>query len=812
MVYGARTGVPLGLGLLLGLSITNILFTVDEITPQQCSNFDSEQPNYVDNSEHWKVHLERTISPPANSQVQSGKVARARFAATELGIREKLIVIVLGQSTLSVALNTTIGKHVPKVHVFADISRIDADMSALGNLSPYKPNGQHAHVHILNGIFNWTYHQNYDWFFILPDTTYANPFELMRFVNSINWNEPKAIGRSDSEDKCILQAGILLSNPAMQLLIQQRHLCNAIVTTSDNTAFEMCIKHVTNLSCVHTYQGHTFQWWQVKESGESDSAIHDRVQWFSSSREFNMSLTVSPLLSELDVVSLHEHFVHVEISRIDEEIAKITEEIEGHSEEIDEGPAWPVGIPSPIKPPNRYQVPIWEYFTETEIFKNEPNQNVRPLMGNDALDIREIVIAARKKVEEDFEGFDEEISDRFDKQTMEFVKLRSGYRVFNALRGMEYVVDLEYKKIPLEEAELDDEKIILKRIHLCRPIHHTKLLHEVPYVKEDTDITLVVPVESGDHVHAARSLMVRHLHLCKSESTVDTRQTRLVIAVRSITAFSVRELSDDLMELKKRCKTWTTDTALLLLRPNNELMIEAAALDEAIDHFGQQMIYVLLTPHADYQREFLDRVRINTIRRFQVFFPIPFAEFNPLIVHADQVLNKIAANRDSRNHPNEPNLQQDTAVQAEDHEVSLKLNNRESLNERLHRLNVAFPPPDPLKQIKVHKDHGLFDSNDFSMVSLYGSDYLAMRHRFEEKFAEGAKLMDLSSMFLGQNEVHMLRAIEPGLRIRYHPRMCSPDLATADLARCMLSQKQTLGTKAQLANVVFSNLEELNNS
>lgn len=107
---------------------------------------------------------------------------------------------------------------------------------------------------------------------------------------------------------------------------------------------------------INCCQGHTFQWWQVKESGESDSAIHDRVQWFSSSREFNMSLTVSPLLSELDVVSLHEHFVHVEISRIDEEIAKITEEIEGHSEEIDEGPAWPVGIPSPIKPPNRYQV------------------------------------------------------------------------------------------------------------------------------------------------------------------------------------------------------------------------------------------------------------------------------------------------------------------------------------------------------------------------------------------------------------------------------------------------------------------------
>uniref|UniRef100_A0A915D3A2 Hexosyltransferase n=1 Tax=Ditylenchus dipsaci TaxID=166011 RepID=A0A915D3A2_9BILA len=43
------------------------------------------------------------------------------------------------------------------------------------------------------------------------------------------------------------------------------------------------------------------------------------------------------------------------------------------------------------------------------------------------------------------------------------------------------------------------------------------------------------------------------------------------------------------------------------------------------------MIYVFLSPYADYQREFLDRVRINTIRHHQVFFPIPFAEFNPVV-------------------------------------------------------------------------------------------------------------------------------------------------------------------------------------
>lgn len=65
-------------------------------------------------------------------------------------------------------------------------------------------------------------HEKFDWYYIMPDTTYVNPFELMRFVNRVNWNRPVIIGSRDGDDttRCSVQAGILLSNPAMQSLIQ----------------------------------------------------------------------------------------------------------------------------------------------------------------------------------------------------------------------------------------------------------------------------------------------------------------------------------------------------------------------------------------------------------------------------------------------------------------------------------------------------------------------------------------------------------------------------------------------------------------
>jgi hypothetical protein len=156
-------------------------------------------------------------------------------------------------------------------------------------------------------------------------------------------------------------------------------------------------------------------------------------------------LSVSTLLSEQDAITLHKHFVSVEIGRVNSKIEKIESGVREFSEELVSGPTWPIGASPPVKPPNRYQVPVWEYFTDLEIFKNEPNQNTKPLTGNDAIDIREVVVVARNKVEIDLEDGNVPADEIFDPNTMEFVKLRNGYRLFNALRGMEYYLVSQFK-------------------------------------------------------------------------------------------------------------------------------------------------------------------------------------------------------------------------------------------------------------------------------------------------------------------------------------------------------------------------------
>ncbi|KAK6101485.1 Chondroitin N-acetylgalactosaminyltransferase family protein [Brugia pahangi] len=735
MVPGVRAGISLTSGLVLGVLLSVLLFLPDELIPPKTSN--EELP-----SEHWEVIIKK-VATAANGQFQTRKVVRAGFAATELGIRDKVVVLILGQSSLMVALNASIGPHVPHLQLFADISRIDSDIASLPNLTPYRLNGQHSHIPVLNLIFNMTMHEKFDWYYVIPDTTYVNPFELMRFVNHVNWNRRVIIGvgSGDDSNRCSLQAGILLTNFAMQSLIQYRNLCSSISSRSDHSAFELCIHLTTNLSC--TIDG-------LSENG-SGTAIHDTVGWWaSSSQDFNRSLSVSPLLSDVDVHALHQHFLHVELNRTEYEIDRLSAEIVSLSYDINDGPSQPAGLPPYSKAPDRYQVPKWHFFTNTEIFKNEANQNVYALTGDDKLDVEEIVAAARKFIEESDEGSDEE-----------FLQLRNGYRLFDPLRGMDYIVDLLYRNKYGGKVH---------RVHLTRIISNNQLLQQVPYVKEDTDLTILIPLGSNDEVGAVRRLIAHYMSLCQS-SVGDNRQTRLIVAVRGVDPFVIRLINDDIIELRIRCKPAQTETMLLILKQDSHPIMAAAALDEAVDHFGQQMMYLLLSPHADIQHEFLDRVRINTIKHFQVFFPLPFVEYHP----------RITAHEMS-----------DTDQNAR----SLEMNGADTFMSKFR--DATFKRN--IRPVIVHKDRGHFDPLDFSVFSLYGADFIQTRSRLNSK----SLLLDLSSLFLGHQSIHMMRAIEPALRLRYHSRVCNPELVDTHYARCLLRRREGLASKAQLANLLLS--------
>ncbi|KAM3723340.1 Chondroitin sulfate synthase mig-22 [Dirofilaria immitis] len=147
MVHGVRASISFTSGLVFGVLLSVLLFLPDELIELRKSD---EEPS----TDHWEVIIKKAAVTTTNGQSQIRKIIRAGFVATELGIREKLAVILLGQSSLMMALNASIGHYVPHLQVFADISRFDNDIDVPANLILYRLNGQYSHISILNLIFN----------------------------------------------------------------------------------------------------------------------------------------------------------------------------------------------------------------------------------------------------------------------------------------------------------------------------------------------------------------------------------------------------------------------------------------------------------------------------------------------------------------------------------------------------------------------------------------------------------------------------------------------------------------------------------
>ena len=127
----------------------------------------------------------------------------------------------------------------------------------------------------------------------------------------------------------------------------------------------------------------------------------------------------------------------------------------------------------------------------------------------------------------------------------------------------------------------------------------------------------MIGVQNHIEIEGAARIINKHASYCSIPTFDENRKTLIVIAVRGLPSTYFDEITKSLKHLRNKCKQVSTDGAIVTLKDSNT-MIQIAAMNEAVDRYGQQMVYLLLSPYADYSKEFMDRVRINTIRHFQV--------------------------------------------------------------------------------------------------------------------------------------------------------------------------------------------------
>jgi len=164
-------------------------------------------------------------TPTSPSAERKRKLLRPRYASTELQVREKLFVGVLSTpktiATLGLALNRTLAHTVPKLVFFLPQENAHVPPSMPVVLLPDASAKQIPFQ--MFDIIGGHYLKNYDWFYIMPDSTYVRGRKLHEMVKHTSMNQDVYIGnrtKTKGEERfCSFESGLLLSHVCMAVFL-----------------------------------------------------------------------------------------------------------------------------------------------------------------------------------------------------------------------------------------------------------------------------------------------------------------------------------------------------------------------------------------------------------------------------------------------------------------------------------------------------------------------------------------------------------------------------------------------------------------
>uniref|UniRef100_A0A673AWB2 Hexosyltransferase n=1 Tax=Sphaeramia orbicularis TaxID=375764 RepID=A0A673AWB2_9TELE len=383
---------------------------------------------------------------------------------------------------------------------------------------------------------------------------------------------------------------------------------------------------------------------------------------------------------------LHRYFTEIELQKTYDEIAKLQAEIKNVSAVAFEGnrsAQWPVGINPPFEPRSRFEVLKWEYFTEEEIYSCTDGSPKCELRGIDRMDVADVIDVAVGELNKKY----------IPVLHLKKQQLINGYRRFDPIRGMEYILDLQLEVVN----QKGHSRSITKRVHLVRPLSQIEII-PMPYVTEATRVHIIIPL-----MMQVRSYVDHFLEVFAANA-FETSENAI------LTFLFIYD------PVEAHVKTET---------PSQIKFMDIISKKHPVD-----TLFFLANVDTRVNAEFLNRCRMNSINNWQVFFPIHFQDYNP---------------------------------------------------------DVAYHNQQRPATIDLVKDAGHFDRMSFEEACFYNSDYMATRTR----------------MVADYSGLHVFRAVEPALHQQYRYQICNPRLSEDIYHRCVQSNLEGLGSRSQLAMLLF---------
>jgi len=321
----------------------------------------------------------------------------------------------------------------------------------------------------------------------------------------------------------------------------------------------------------------------------------------------------------------------------------------------------------------------------------------------------------------------------------------NGYRRLDPTRGMEYILDL------LLMDRSDHNKEIVKRVHLVKPLGRVELV-PMPYVTETMMVNIILPLNVND-VGLFDEFMATYARACLQ----NPEDVRLIVALLypSLNKGETRP-NDPFAKAKSVLNNYNKkyDTkGKLAWKALENIVSDIEIVDALLGEFQTEVLILMTSVNMEIAVDsigvYFNRVRMNTIKSKQVFFPMAFWQYRPDLIYSKK----------------------------------------------------PYPT-----SVEVGQKLGLFSTKSTDHASFYISDYKAARQTITQNVV---RTTDIFSMFVSYKNFHIFQAVEPNLKLRWMNMTCDPRVSTEKYQQCVTQNTDGLASQHHLALLVYKQRGEV---
>ncbi|XP_072947915.1 chondroitin sulfate synthase 2 [Epargyreus clarus] len=562
-------------------------------------------------------------------------VQRPRYYTTELGMRAGLLAGALSSEGAldgrAAALNAT-ARLSPALRLFIAAAALPAARAHHTNVVAFTDTREMLKpFHALKYLAD-NYLEEYDFFFLVSDTSFVNARRLSELVSRLSVSQDVYMGSVTDDDNhyCSLDGGILLSNSVLRAVHGELDWCvRNSYSPHHHENIGRCVLHAAHLPCQPALQGESYI--SAKLEGGAGGALGELLPALAD------AVTAHPLLEPEHFYQLHAYVSRVQLER---GRAAARGAAAGGAAAARRHPrgarnaSWPAGLRAdpglaPPLPANRFDHLRWTSFNVTHAFLPDDHHSVAPLTG-----------AMKQAVDMVVEEASAWARRRWDAVDAALVEGAWCWQPPHALR---------YRLLLRLTRAGGAGGAALRGVDAARVLGAARLA-PARYVTESARVHVLLPLPAAAPAPAPHALafLKRYETVCLQRDT-NTALVIVLVSSGNVTsaemesgATEVREAVRALLERHRGARIDVVETSVGAGDAAGDAggdAARAAALAAGLPRAPRDALVLLAEPDLEFNEDFLNRVRMNTISGEQWFLPAPFARYaqfaHPRFVEAD---------------------------------------------------------------------------------------------------------------------------------------------------------------------------------